>query len=119
MLTCASPMSRRATGAPARWLLAMVLLAGLLLVGPPGARAQQRQQDPYPGYTEDVAEREWYGLPLVLADVASLSVLFGGIALNIADESDFASGMAILGLGGYLVSGPFVHMWNDRPRRAL
>jgi hypothetical protein len=70
-----------------------------LLEGPPGP--------------EVVYERQWYGRPIVIADVLSLGSLT--CALAIAQfQPDAARGLALVGLGGYLAAGPIVHFTEGR-----
>jgi hypothetical protein len=96
---------------------AIPALAALLLAAPASSAFAAPSPLPpsAPAEPADVAERErpvWYGYKLMLADAASLALVVGGVATDMAP-------LAVTGLGGVLLGAPIVHGAEGQSGRAL
>ena len=95
---------------------ALPALAALLLHKGHSAFAAPSPLPPSaPGEPADVAETEspvWYGYKLMLADAASLALVIGGVATDMAP-------LAVTGLGGVFLGAPIVHGAEGQSGRAL
>lgn len=104
-------------------LLASTLF--LVFATPGTARAQARSPAPAPAPipTSSVGEARshWYGGQILVADAAALAVSTTGAVLAGRDDvgKGIAPTVALLGLGGWVLSSPFVHAGHRQPGRAL
>jgi hypothetical protein len=94
----------------------------LVLAGPRLARAEEPPAAPWapqefvdtqPRPEEIVYERQWYGMPIVISDSLALGALTCALAVE-RSQPDLARGLALAGLGAYLVAGPIVHFTEGR-----
>jgi hypothetical protein len=76
---------------------------------------------PRPALGADVAaeraQPQWYGMPLVIADVGAFALMSGGFALlmpplEYGTPSEVGWSMLLVGGAAYLVDGPAVHVAN-------
>jgi len=56
---------------------------------------------------------EWYGAPIVIADLAAVSLTVAGAA-TASSSSDLGFGLIAAGVGTYVLGGPIVHFSEDR-----
>jgi hypothetical protein len=99
------------------WTNLLVLILGtpaLLAQTAPTAQAAE-PAEPQSGNvalvsdSKDQATKEWYGMPIVVTDIAALGIFLGGMVA--ADRgSDVGSGIMLAGVGAYVLGGPIVHL---------
>jgi hypothetical protein len=59
--------------------------------------------------SRDVETKKWYGMPIVVTDIAALGIFVAGMVA--ADHgSDIGSGIMLVGVGAYVLGGPIVHL---------
>ena len=102
---------------PTRWVLGTLALIAAHLTTRSGWAA-----DPPRGPIEDAPARadakEWYGAPMVVADVASVALIVGGLVAE-DHRSKAAPGLLLVGAGAYLIGGPIVHVVQHRTRTGV
>ncbi len=102
---------------PTRWVLGSLALIAAHLTTRSGWAA-----DPPRAPTEDgpapADAKEWYGAPMVFADVASVASIVIGLVVE-DHHSKAAPGLLIAGAGAYLSGGPIVHVVQHRTRTGV
>jgi len=118
----AEPPSRRRGFSIA---LSAAVVAGLL--GSDCTTQQARAEEPSPKQldngspvsdSKDVPPREWYGAPIVLADLAALGLFLVGVVAS-DHGHDFGSALMGVGVGTYLLGGPVVHFTEHQQRKGF
>jgi hypothetical protein len=94
------------------WLIGALALFTFHFI-PRAARAEEPAQEPLGSGSSvsdsnGVEEKVWYGLPIVLTDIASIGAMVGG---TVVTDHGFEAGwgLILLGTGAYLLGGPIVH----------
>jgi hypothetical protein len=76
-------------------------------------RMQQSAAFPAAQASNITTTKEWYGAPIVVADIAALGLMVGGIA-TYGQSPDLGGGLILTGLGAYVLGGPIVHFTETR-----
>ena len=66
--------------------------------------------------SEGAPTREWYGAPILLADLAALGSMFGGVVASDHGHS-FGTVLVVVGAGTYFMGGPIVHSAEHQERK--
>ena len=89
--------------------------AGVQAQAQPAAQEQVGSAVPA-AESENAPTREWYGAPIVLADLAALGSMFGGVVASDHGHS-FGSVLVVAGAGTYFLGGPIVHSTEHQVRK--
>jgi len=99
-------------------MLSLLAATRPALAEPPAAPQLQLATPPTRGEDAAVAEREWYGAPMLVVDVLAFGSLAGAASVE-HPHPDLATWLAVAGVWGYLVNGPAFHFFHKRFGMAL